>query len=119
MIGQMTPSPNPAAFPSVGMYAMHHMHGEPIGTLCLLAKTDTPDRFGIYYIPSGGSSWSWPASEFTPVTNPHQIAICKLHEARVREGEMRRQMELAQRDVAKWSGVVDCFEQSKREVAGE
>lgn len=81
-----------------GDYAMHHMHGGERGTLVLVVEQCAGGCFGIQYVPNGGSSFSWPASDFRPITCPHLKAVAKLHAANATV--KRLQYELVQAEFA-------------------
>lgn len=72
----------------VGDYVMHHMSGGPNGTLVRVLEETTADRFGVGYVQlvadsvvSGGTSWSWPASDFRPITDPLYLLAARLDAA--------------------------------------
>lgn len=105
--------------PSVGMYAMHHMHNCERGTLVRIESEPRPGHFGIEYVPCGGASYSWPAAEFRPVTEPRLLAVCRLHAIRRDKREAELRVRALEAEEAKWTGVVQVFDESSQGDACE
>ena len=79
-----------------GDYAMHHMDGRERGTLVLVTDRNSAGNFGIQYVPNGGSSFSWPASDFRPITCPHLKAVAKLHAANATVARLKFELAAAE-----------------------
>ena len=87
----------------VGGYMMHHLRNRDEGTLVRIDSINELGHYGICYIQArlpdnlkdwqyaspekgwivgtGGYSFSWPAEEFRPVTDPEQIALVHVFHA--------------------------------------
>ena len=98
----------------VGVYAMHHMHKSKEGTLICIKHKATSDNgeamFGIEYVGDGyggGSSYSWPAVEFRPITKPILIATAQFHKAMCEQSRAKQDITRLQREMDIWRGVID------------
>ena len=105
--------------PAKGVYAIHHHKGSSDeGTLVLIDdESETNTRgivFSILYMPNGGASFWWEASEFSPVTDPHQIAICKKHAAEQKLKELKKETISTEAEIVKWSGVLEVFNEAEK-----
>lgn len=94
--------------PKHGEYAMHHMDGREKGTLVLLELLPS-GWFGVSYIPCGGASFSWPASDFKPVTDPRLVAVAKKHAAESLVSNLKAELKRAERAAEVAASVVECF----------
>lgn len=87
----------------VGSYWMHHMSSGPRGTLVRI-NSENRGRYGVDYVQltpddriiGGGASFSWPPEEFRPISDPLLHLAAQYHDADVRLGDLRKQMELLQ-----------------------
>jgi hypothetical protein len=102
--------------PKVGDYAMHHMFCKDENATLVQVNSEHDGRFGISYVPSGGASFSWPAKEFRPVTDPIMLAAVNAHKARQRIGFHETQKQKAISEAAKWDGVVEVLKEGIKEV---
>lgn len=101
--------------PAVGVYAMHHMHGGSNGTLVLIDSRNDEGCFSIQYVQvlwngtdviGGGSSSSWPASDFRPVTDPILLAAAKCFDAKRQEHDHSVKAARAKAEAEIWRRVV-------------
>ena len=102
----------------VGDFALHRMGGRGRCTLVrIVSADDTKEgrRLGVSYTPCGGYSFSWPTSEFEPVVSALDKAICRGALARERLQDAKREQARAERDIAKWDGVVECLKSGEYE----
>lgn len=98
--------------PQVGEYWMHR------GTPVRVSDVNEHGRFGISYVQiieygpnpdviGGGHSFSWPASEFHPITDPYLLAACKVYEGRREAHDHKVLGARAEADVQKWLSVME------------
>lgn len=83
-----------------------------------------PGRFSIAYVQirdgqvsGGGGSSAWPASDFTPITDPYLYAAAQVFEANRREHEHTVLASRAQADQGKWLGVMEAIKATCAQAA--
>lgn len=92
----MTPI-TPPDLPVVGGYYMQR------GSLVMVASELSPGRFETAYIQilgdgevtGGGGSFAWPASDYTPITDPYLLAASKAHQAMLDVERLKREVATA------------------------
>lgn len=112
-------------FPNEGDYAMHHMNNGPTGNLVRISSKTASGGFLIEYVSdygdgtvqSGGSSGTWPAVDFRPITDPKLLAASRIFEANRNVAELKRQVVLAERDVSLWKLAYAAIRETQAVVA--
>ena len=113
---------------SVGMYAMHHMHGGTSGTLVRIDDEPEPGCFAIHYVQilsdgsdviGGGSSSSWPRSDFRPVTDPILIAAARCFSAAREAHDHAVLSARAKSDAEMWRCVVSVMRRGDASLSKE
>lgn len=89
--------------PVVGDYYMQR------GSLVLCASEIKPGWFETHYVQigdnnvsGGGASFSWPASDYTPITDPRLYAAAQAHRAMREAAELRKAVATAEADLQIW-----------------
>lgn len=114
----MSDKPRDEWAPKDGGYAMHHMDGRTNGTLVRLQAVEKGDGFWIHYVPRGGSSGTWPASEFKPVTDPRLIAVTRKDQADRDVSDLKAKLIQAQHASEIAAAVLECFEEARKADEG-
>lgn len=66
----------------------------------------------------GDSGFAWPASNFSPITDPKMIAAARAFEANRQFEELDKALDAAWAEVLKWNGVLQCiYEAEQAQVA--
>jgi len=98
--------------PQVGEYWMSR------GTPVRISEMNRDGRYGISYVQiveggekpnviGGGGSFYWPASDFTPITDPYLRAACNVYEARRQAHDHKLLASRAEADEQKWLAVME------------
>jgi hypothetical protein len=101
----------------VGGYYSHRMHGADSGTPVRISmeflREGHPPRYGAEYVGNagqgGGSSFSWPAEEFFPITDPADVARVRIFESRRLIVEHESAAAAARRELAGWTRALDAI----------
>lgn len=106
-----------------GDFMMHHMHGGQSGTLVQLDREDRPGQWSVRYVQmmhdgsdviGGGSSSSWPAEEFKPVSDAKSLAACKCFAAKNLHHDLTVKASRAAQEAETWRRVVQVMHEAEK-----
>lgn len=108
--------------PQVGEYWMSR------GTPVRISEMSRDGRYGISYVQiveytekpnvtGGGGSFYWPASDFTPITEPYLLAACNVFEARRQAHDHKVLASRADADEQKWLAVMEVIRAGRTDSA--
>lgn len=99
----------------VGEYLMHHMGGGGRGTLVRIQGIVHPGRYSVEYM-DGGSSSSWEAECFRPITDPKSIAIARAHALRRMAKDHAYNAKKCSEDASIWEKAVEAIKEAQNAV---
>lgn len=110
--------------PKVGEYWMHR------GTAVLVSDQNEYGRYGITFVQivesdgtprviCGGHSFSYPASEFHPITDPYLKAATRIFAAQQAARDFEVKKARAEADRIKWEGVLEVLFEARQQQSEE